>query len=376
VNRAMRVRLIAFLLLAAAGIVFVSANYLGVFNTIFGKQVSMYVDLPRSGGLYVGSEVDVRGVRVGKVSGMDLTPQGVRVTIRVDKDARIPTSAPLNVADLTAVGEQYLNFSPTDPNGASVEYARAGHVFAGTEKSLGESTDQLLLDINRFVTSVPQDSLKTTISELGRMFTGRADDLGRMIDSGQLFIDEAAKNQQATIDLINHSKTVLATQVAHASDIQNFAAGLAQFTGALKDSDGNLRSILAHGHGAITEADGLVNDLSAVMPSFLANLIPVNKVVTDRLVALEETLIVFPNNVYAGFTGTPGDGFGHLNMQFDYSIPACSGNGYLPKPWPDTQNLSDLPLFPARCLNPKADPNYRGPGAMLQRGVQMVPPVR
>ena len=369
----LRIRLFAFVILAASGIVFVAANYLGAFNVLLGRQVSMYVDLPRSGGLYVGSEVDNRGFKIGKVTDMTLTPSGVRVTIRVDKSADIPVSSALSVADLTAVGEQYLNFSPTSATGP---YASPGHVFSGTGASLPETTDQLLLDLDQFVRSVPTGSLQTTVSELGKMFKGNAGALGQMVDGGSQFINTATAHEKATIDLINASTTVLKTQAAHASDIANFAAGLANFTGALRGSDSNLRTILANGGPAIREADGLVNDLSAVVPSFLANLIPLNQVVTAHLPALEQTLVVLPPVIATGFTGTPGDGYGHLNMQFDYSLDVCSGAGYLPHPWPSPLNTSDLPLFPARCDDPKAQPNYTGSGAKLQRGVNMTPAVR
>lgn len=372
-NRGLRVRLFAFAIAAAIGIVFVAANYLGVFNVLLGRQVSMYVDLPRSGGLYIGSEVDNRGVKVGKVSAMDLTPGGVRVTIRIDKNARIPESAPLTVADLTAVGEQYVNFSPTDTSGP---YAAAGHVFTGSQASLPEPTDQLLLDIDKFVNSVPPGALQTTVSELGKMFNGNADALGRMVDAGSKLVLTASAHEKSTIDLINSGKTVLATQAAHASDIQNFASGLARFTGALKNSDQNLRTILSQGPGAIHEADGLINDLQTTVPGFLANLVPVTRTLTDRLPALEETLVIFPVVVATGFTGTPGDGYGHDSMQLDYSLAACTGNGYLPKPWPNALNTSDLPLFPARCNDPTAQPGYHGSGAKLQRGVNMLPAVR
>lgn len=369
----LRIRLFAFVILAAVGIVFVAASYLGAFNVLLGRQVSMYVDLPRSGGLYVGSEVDNRGVKIGKVTDMSLTPSGVRVTIRVDKNADIPLSAALSVADLTAVGEQYLNFSPANTSGP---YATAGHVFSGSAASLPETTDQLLLDIDQFVNSVPKGSLQTTVSELGKMFNGNANALGQMVDAGSKFIDTASAHEKATIDLINASGTVLRTQAAHASDIANFAAGLANFTSALSRSDANLRTILTNGGPAIREADGLVNDLSAVVPSFLANLIPLNQVVSAHLPALEQTLVVLPPVIATGFTGTPGDGYGHLNMQFDYSLAVCSGAGYLPHPWPSPLNTSDLPLFPARCNDPTAQLGYTGPGAKLQRGVNVTPGVR
>lgn len=62
-------------------------------------------------------------------------------------------------------------------------------------------------------------------------------------------------------------------------------------------------------------------------------------------------------------------------MQFNYANSPCSGDGYLPHPWPAASDTSDLPLYPARCNDPKAQPSYHGADGILQRGSNMVPPV-
>ena len=39
--------------------------------------------------------------------------------------------------------------------------------------------------------------------------------------------------------------------------------------------------------------------------------------------------MVFPRMIAGGFTGTPDDGYGHVNLQLDYSVPPCT-EGYKP----------------------------------------------
>jgi phospholipid/cholesterol/gamma-HCH transport system substrate-binding protein len=369
-TRGTRTRLILFAILSAIGIVYVGASYLGVVDTILGRNKTVYVDLPSSGGTYIGSEVDYRGVKIGKVSDMFLTRQGVRLKLTLRSDANVPESSALMVSNLTAIGEQYVNFIPTNAN---KPYAPDGWVFTGTRADLPESTDSLLLTLNSFVNSVDPKDLTTAVGELGSMFKDNADALGTIIDQGSKFLRTAQQHQAQTIQLLNSGEGVLDTQIAHEGDLRTFTSGLSTLTAALKDSDTNLRTII--NTGALREADALVNDLRATLPSFLKNLVPVTQVIHDRRNALEQTLIVFPPVVSSGFTGTPGDGYGHLNMQFDYQMSPCSGQGYLPTPWPSSQNLSDLPLYPARCDDPKAQPSYHGADGILQRGSNMVPPV-
>jgi len=77
----------------------------------------------------------------------------------------------------------------------------------------------------------------------------------------------------------------------------------------------------------------------------------VNQVVTARLNALEQTLVTFPAVISSGFTGTPGDGYGHINLQLNYDVPACT-DGYLPpKYWRPATDLADTPTYNAKCLS-------------------------
>ena len=116
-TRAVKTRLIAFLVLSAVGIVYVAGSYLGIVDRILGRGLTVHAILPASGGLFVGSEVTYRGVKVGKVSGMEVIPSGARVDLALHEGTRIPKSSKLFVHNLSAVGEQYLDFEPASEAG-------------------------------------------------------------------------------------------------------------------------------------------------------------------------------------------------------------------------------------------------------------------
>ncbi len=76
--------------------------------------------------------------------------------------------------------------------------------------------------------------------------------------------------------------------------------------------------------------------------------------VTNRP-ALEQTLVLFPHVIAAGFTGTPGDCYGHINLQFNSSVGPCT-DGYKPQSqWRPPSDESDGPVYPAQC---KSGPPY------------------
>lgn len=354
-TRGIKIRLMAFVVLSAVGIVYVAASYLGIVDKVTGRGITLHAELPSSGGLFVGSEVTYRGVKVGQVSRMDVIASGVRLDLAVEEGTRIPKGSPLYVHNLSAVGEQYLDFEPASRKGP---YATDGTTFHGGRASLPQATDDLLVKIDGLVGSLDRNDLSTVVSELGTMFRGTADPLRRMVDSGSELVAQAKANQSETISLLTSGETVLKTQQANAGNIRSFAANLADLTGSLKDADTDLRTLLQGGTAAVREVDGLLKGLSPTLPVFLSNLVTVNQVVTARLNAVEQTLVTFPAVISSGFTGTPGDGYGHINLQFDYGTAACTKGYKPPSQWHPATDLTDYPTYPAKCLS--NDINLRG----------------
>ncbi|MFL6089969.1 MAG: MCE family protein [Aeromicrobium sp.] len=370
-TRGVRIRLISFVALAALGIFYISASYLGVVDAVLGRGKTVTVGLPASGGLYVGSETDYRGVNIGEVSAMRVTPAGVDVDVDLKDWAQVPKSSDVVVSNLSAVGEQYVNFVPRSGGGP---YLADGDRILGSAESLPPSTDQLLTALDSFVKSVDPADLETVVREVGTMFRGNAENLRLLIDSGTEFVDQATAHEDATIALLRDGGKVLATQQAESGHIRSFAKGLAKVTKTLRGSDSDLRKIFSDGAKTAREADALVKELRPVLAPFLANVIDLNQVFNPRLAGLGEIFAVLPTVIKNGlFYGTPGDGYGHITMTYDYTKPVCT-IGYLPPDqWPSPHDVTEHPLYPARCADPRAQPDYTGNDPINQRGVNFAP---
>ena len=69
---------------------------------------------------------------------------------------------------------------------------------------------------------------------------------------------------------------------------------------------------------------------------------------TANIPGLEQTLVTFPRVIASGFTGTPGDGYGHINLQLNNSVMPCT-KGYLPTgSWRPATDLTDKPYYPTQ----------------------------
>jgi phospholipid/cholesterol/gamma-HCH transport system substrate-binding protein len=285
-------------------------------------------------------------VKVGKVTGMRVTRSGLDATLTLKQDTKIPIDTKVYVHNLSAVGEQYLDFEPPDDKGP---YATKDTVLKGDAASLPISNEVLLTRLNATVDSVDPTELSTVVSELGTMFRGTAGPLQRMVDSGSEFVDAASAHTQDTIALLDTGHTVLQTQADHEKDIRTFAKGLADLTGTLRTSDHDIRTLLQGGPPAVQEVNDLLKGWQPTLPVFLSNLVTTNQVLTTNLPALEQTLVVFPHVISAGFTGTPGDSYGHINLQFNNTVPPCTKGYKPPSQWKDPLDTSDGPVYPAQC---------------------------
>jgi len=347
-----RLRIAAFLVLSAVGIVYITASYLGFVDRVLGRGLTVHATLPTSGGLYEGGEVTYRGVKIGKISKMTATRDGVTLDLALEEGTKLPKDSPMYVHNLSAVGEQYLDFEPPDDKGP---YAEAGDVLEGNADSLPVDEGDLLVELNAFVDSVDKQNLQILIRELGTMFANTGEPLQVLLDSGSTFIHEASEHTAETRALLDDGLTVLQTQEGQGENIQAFSSDLAKITRSLKDSDADLRTTLSDTPAAARELDKLLIDLEPTLPVLLSNATSVSQVGVAHIAGLEQLLVVFPRVIAGGFTGTTEDGYGHVNLQYDNSVGPCT-KGYKPTTqWRPPSDLSDGPIFPAQCT---AGPPY------------------
>jgi phospholipid/cholesterol/gamma-HCH transport system substrate-binding protein len=126
----------------------------------------------------------------------------------------------------------------------------------------------------------------------------------------------------------------------------------------LAGSDQDLRKVLQRTPRAARELDALLKDLAPTLPVLLGNAVSINQMAVRHLAGLEQLLVSYPRVISAGPSGSTADGYGHVNLQFDQT-PVCT-DGYLkPSEWRQFNDLTDGPIYPARCLS--APPvNMRG----------------
>jgi phospholipid/cholesterol/gamma-HCH transport system substrate-binding protein len=313
IRRTVKFQLAAFVVISLVGIFYVGSNYIGLH--LFSKgPYTVKMNLASSGGIFSNAEVTERGVTVGRVGAMDVTPDGVQVELRIDRDRKIPADVHAVVANLSAVGEQYVDLEPQADLGPGVPVLKEGSVIPESATTLPLDDATMLLDLDNLVTSVDRQHLATVIDELGKGFNDVGPALQSLIDNGNALTEQAIQTLPEQLRLIDDSRTVLDTQNDVAGELKTWARTFASFSDQLRESDPDLRGVLDNGVTASRQLAGLLRDNEGVLPTLLGNLITVNQIQAVRLPYVRATLELFPSLTSGGYYVTPGDGTAHFGM--------------------------------------------------------------
>lgn len=364
IRRLTKVQLALFAVITLVATSYLSANYVGLTERLFGNGPTVVADLARSGGIFEGAEVTYRGVRVGRVSRLALTADGVRVHARLESGTEVPADTRAVIENRSAVGEQYLDLQPRSAGGP---FLGDGDVIARDDTETPLPIETLLRDVDRTVRSVPKEDLVTVVDEFGTAFEGTGPDLARLIDDGDLLTQSAIEALPDTIALLKSGKTVLDTQRDTSSQIISFSGNLARFSATLKASDPDLRVVLDRGTVASGELEAVVRENRDSLGTLIANLVTIGQVTSARVDGIDQLLITYPDVVAGGFTVVPGDGTAHFGAQLHESPPPCT-RGYGGTTKTDPNRTTNLPPVntDARCTLPRGS-------ASSVRGAQNAP---
>jgi phospholipid/cholesterol/gamma-HCH transport system substrate-binding protein len=379
ITRSTKLKLLAFAAVAVLGMAYLGFKYVGLDRALLGGGYEVAADFSDSGGIFVNAEVTYRGVAVGRVTDMELVDDGVRVRLRIDPGADpIPADTDAVVATRSAVGEQYVILRP---RGEGEPYLEDGAVIPQDRTSIPVPVEQMLLNLDEFVGSIDQESLRILIEELGRAFAGSGDDLGRLIDNGDLLLARAQESLPQTLQLITDGQTVLDTQRDSRSAIRQWAGDLRLFTDTLVEMDPDLRGIVVNAPDAGAALQGLVEDAGPGLGSLVRNLDILNKVQIPRLDGIEQMLVTYPDAVSGGFTVVRRDEDGELRSHFGLVLnagePHSCTTGYVPSATTPSQGaVENVNTDAVRCqvingVDPDPGDGYDENGSSI-RGEQNI----
>ena len=363
ITRRTRVQLLAFAIITLLGVSFVGSRYAQLDRLLWDQSYIVVAHYPESGGIFAGGEVTYRGVRIGKVSKLELKPDGVDVLLEIDNTwDEIPADTKALVGNRSAVGEQYVELQPNVDVEDTDKFLEDGSEI--TEVAIPLSTEKLLGDLVATVSSVDRGALRTTVHELGNAFEGTGEDLQRIIDTGNSFIQAANDNFDITTALIRDSNVVLQGQADSSSSLRTFASQLRVFSQALANGDKDLRRVIDSGSFTANELRTFLEQNEAEISDLLTNVITTGRVAVANIDGIRHLLVWYPSMLTGSFgvvskNPQTGQYESHIGLILTTTKPCY--HGYESTDTRPPQDVEDRPLnLNAKCTEPPTQSNPRG----------------
>ena len=333
-TRFVRIQLAIFTIVGIIGLFVMVVFYIQAPTLLGIGKMTVTLELPATGGLYRFSNVTYRGVQIGKVTSVGLTPHGANATLSLDTSPKIPADLQARVLSISAVGEQYVDLQPrTD----KPPYLRDGSVIAASETTIPQPIGPVLDQTSKLLTSIPKGKLSDLLDESYKAFNGEGYDFQSLFDSSAKVSGDLNGVADQTRALTEDTGPFLDSQAQTTDSIRLWARSLAGFTGQFAANDPQVRTLLQKGPGALNEASRLLEQIKPTLPVLLANLTTVGQIGVTYHASLEQVLVLLPPFTAAiqSFLGTKaptGLATGAFNLIIS-DPPACTVGFLPPSQW-------------------------------------------
>lgn len=130
-----------------------------------------------SGGLMQTSQVDLRGMRIGKVRAITATGTGLAVRIELDAKYRVPIGSEVHVSNLSAAGEQFMDFRPTALAGP---YLSDGSVIPAHQVRIATTVSEALAKLDVLNAQIDPAKIEQLATILSQGYAGREQEIANL----------------------------------------------------------------------------------------------------------------------------------------------------------------------------------------------------
>ena len=240
------------------------------------------VELPESAGLLPNQDVTLRGVQIGRVERLDITPTGVNAIVNVKSTVQIPEASELRVSGLSPAGEQYIDFVPGADGG---RYLADGAVIGQRDTTVPVSLATLLADADGALAQADTEKLEIMRRELSMSDAG-PQKLADIVDGGTFLLSTLDSVLPETSSLLRSSRVVFTMVADKNAGIDVASDNLAEtFEGITTMRDG-YRRLTDQTPGVLGNIDNLFADNSDTMVQLLGNLTTTSRLLYLRVPAL------------------------------------------------------------------------------------------
>jgi virulence factor Mce-like protein len=220
-------------------------------------------DVEQAPSLFTRGRVMVRGVEVGTITDVEPQREGVRLTLEVRKDVKIPARASLAVVPITIIADRYVQIEPPYVSGALLQ---DGDHIPIERTTIPAELDDVLKELKGLLAALEPKRgeagpLASLITNLDEAVDGRADEIGGTLEGGAAVLGNLAAREAELTGLIDNLDQVFVALANRSSEIgiinerlQLVVEALAQDRSALEGTLENIAFLSREGASLIEES--------------------------------------------------------------------------------------------------------------------------
>ncbi|ABM11802.1 MULTISPECIES: MlaD family protein [Mycolicibacterium] len=240
------------------------------------------VELPESAGLLPNQNVTMRGVPIGRVERLDITPAGVNAVVSVDSSAAVPVASSVRVSGLSPAGEQYIDFVADSGDGP---YLADGAVVSQDNTVVPVSLADLLANADGALAQADPAKLELIKRELSMSEAG-PQKLADIIDGGTFLLTTLDSVLPETSSMLRTSRVVLTLAADKNAGIEVASQNLDQVFDGVNRMRQGFRTLTEQTPETLAEVDNLFADNSETMVQLLGSLTSTSQLLYLRVPAL------------------------------------------------------------------------------------------
>jgi phospholipid/cholesterol/gamma-HCH transport system substrate-binding protein len=289
--------------IGAIGLGLIGLLLFGAFNAqnlpLIGSGDTYHAAFSEAGGIKKDDEVRIAGVRVGKVTGIELENAHVRVDFKITSDAAFGPQTGASIRLQTLLGQKYLSLVPAGagqlPQDAEIPLARTvssydivdafSDLTSTTEKiNTGQLAGSLDVMAKEFRDSPEQVKLALNgMSRLSQTISSRDDALRSLLARANQVSATVASRNGTTAKLINDADLLLVELQARREAIHTLFTNTSdlavQITGLVRDNRAALKPALDQLTGVLAVLTSHEQDLDKI----IAEMAPFTRVYANTL---------------------------------------------------------------------------------------------
>ena len=305
-KRRVRIAQTLLLVILVGGTVVVADTTVG--GSLFSSPMTVRVELAEAGGLHPGSVVNYRGQRIGKVTDVHLTADGVEAVLSIDEGTEVPVDSDVEVRNLSAVGEQYVDFRPRSSEG---DVLQDGDTVSREDTTTPLPVHQVVAGVQRLMRRIDLRDIRTIATEADAAF-GRGDaDLRATTMELQRTVETLQELEPQLVRLLRRAEVPLQTGVDLGPSLRRSTRNLRLVAAELRRADPTVNRLIDQAEEALPMLSTMWDDVSPVLARALTVMDPLTAMSAAHLHGLDVWLDWLPSQMDA-MAGSTRDGTGHV----------------------------------------------------------------